>query len=251
MSNVKFHMKQLVPLAPPPGWGGDEVSNFLEVAQRNAFGSFVNFRAPFEKVIAIDAIYRRLINNLDNTRDWFAAFFVLRAHSSFLAASRLAVSGQIPEAYMVLRGTIENAFYGFYIAAQPKLRETWLRRHDDAASMRKVKQVFQIGKILEQLKLANARIHDNAKALYECTIDSGAHPNERALMQVLKINHSADRINFEVRYLTSGKEPAFDACLKTTTQIGVCALDIFQIAFPNIFETHELIRELDDLKKDM
>lgn len=70
-------------------------------------------------------------------------------------------------------------------------------------------------------------------------------------MQVLDINHSADRIHFEVRYLTSGNEPAFNACLKTTAQIGVCALDIFQIAFPNIFETTAYTRTLDLTKKDM
>ena len=137
-------MEPLEPLAPPPNWGTDEVSNFFEVAQRNAFGSFVQLRAPFAKLIAIDAFYRRLIDNLNHTREWFAAFFVLGAHSSFLAASRLAVSGHLPEAYMVLRGTLENALYGFYIAVRPELRETWLRRRDDAASMRAVKQEFQI-----------------------------------------------------------------------------------------------------------
>ena len=72
-------MERLEPLAPPPNWGADEVSNFLEVAQRNAFGSFVQLRAPFAKLIAIDACYRRLIENLNYTREWFAAFFVLRA----------------------------------------------------------------------------------------------------------------------------------------------------------------------------
>lgn len=244
-------MEPLEPLTPPLNWGADEVSNFLEVAQRNAFGSFVQLRAPFAKLIAIDTFYRRLIDNLNHSREWFAAFFVLRAHSSFLAASRLAISGQLPEAYMVLRGTLENALYGFYIAMRPELRETWLRRHDDAASMHAVKQEFRIRLIFDRLALANARIGDVAKTLYDRTIDSGAHPNEQALMQVLNMQRGAGQIRFEVRYLTPGVAPAFGACFKTTAQVGVCVLDIFRIVFHERFEILGLTQELDKLKRDL
>ena len=176
---------------------------------------------------------------------------VLRAHSSFLSALRLAVSGQIPEAYMVLRGTLENSLYGFYISTRPELREIWLRRHDDAASMHAVRQEFRVGTIFERLALANAGIGDIAKALYESTIDSGAHPNERALMQVLNMERGAGQIRFEVRYLTKGEEPAFGACLKITAQVGVCALDIFRLVFHERFQILGLTRELEILKRDL
>ncbi len=244
-------MEPLKPLAPPPNWGTDEVSNFFEVAQRNAYGSFVQLRAPFAKLIAIDTFYRKLIDNLDHANEWFATFFVLRAHSSFLAASRLAVSGQLPETYMILRGTLENALYGFYIARHPELREIWLRRHDDAESLRAVKQQFQIRMIFEQLTLANVRIGDVAKTLYDFTIDSGAHPNEQALMQVLNMKRANGNILFEVRYLTSGEETAFGACFKTTAQVGVCGLDIFGIVFRERFQILGLTQDLDTLKKDL
>lgn len=137
-------MEPLDPLPTPPNWGGDEVSNFLEIAHRNGYGSFVHLPAPFAKITAIDALNRRLIDNLNNTRDWFTAFFILRAHSSFLGACRLTVSGQIPESYMVMRGCLENALNGFHIATQPALKEIWLRRHDDESSMRAVKNEFRI-----------------------------------------------------------------------------------------------------------
>jgi hypothetical protein len=244
-------MEFLEPLAPPRNWGKDEVSYFLEIAQRNAFGSFVQLQAPFAKLIAIDAFYRQLIDNLNRSPDWFAALFVLRTHSSFLAAVRLAVSGQLPETYMILRGTLENALYGFYISIRPELRETWLRRHDDAASMRAVKQEFQIGSIFKRLALANAKIGDITQTLYERTIDSGAHPNEQALMQVLDMKQGADQIRFDVRYLTKGDELAFGACLKTTAQVGVCSLDIFRIIFHERFEILGLTRELEHLKRDL
>lgn len=250
-SIVRSHMERLEPLAPPPNWGADEVSNFLEIAQRNGFGSFVQLRAPFAKITAIDAFYRRFIENLNHTREWFAAFFVLRAHSAYLAACRLTVSGQIPESYMVQRGCLENAMYGFHIATRPELRETWLRRHDNEASKRAVKQEFQIGTIFERITLTNAQVAEVAKTLYDRTIDYGAHPNEQALMQVLDMERAAGDIRFEVRYLTRGEEPAFGACFKTTAQVGVCALDIFRLVFRERFQLLGLDRELDHLKRDL
>jgi hypothetical protein len=244
-------MERLEPLQPPANWGQDEVSNFLEIAHRNGYGSFVRLRQPFAKIIAIDSFYRRVIDNLNHSRDWFAAFFVLRAHSSFLGACRLAVSGQIPEAYMLLRGCLENAQYGFYIASRPALREVWLRRHDDEASMRLVKQEFRVGTIFERLTLANAQVAEVAKNLYDRTIDYGAHPNERALMQVLNMQRGADEIRLEVRYLSSGDEAAFGLCLKSTAQVGVCALDMFGIIFRERFEILSLMGELQTLKVEL
>ena len=238
-------MEPFEPLRPPPYWGSDELSNFLEVAQRNAFGTFVQLRPSFAKLVAIDAFYRRLIDNLNHTRDWFTAFFVLRAHSSFLSASRLAVSGQIPETYVLLRAVLENGLYGFYIAVRPELREVWLRRHDDAGSMRAVKQQFKISAMFERLTLVSPQVADITKTLYDRTIDSGAHPNEQALMQVLNMDRGAGQISFEVRYLTMGDHPAFEACIKSTAQVGVCALDIFRLVFHERFDILGLSPELD------
>ena len=163
----------------------------------------------------------------------------------------MAVSGQIPESYMVLRGILENALYGFYISVHPELLKIWLLRHDNAKSLRAVKKMFQIGLILDNLALANAGIGDITRTLYEQTIDSGAHPNEQSIMQVLDIEHEDDQVNFEIRYLSGADEPAFEACLKTTARVGVCALDIFRIVFYERYKILGLTQELDNLKRDL
>src|SRR5690606_21920506 len=117
--------------------------------------------------------------------------------------------------------------------------------------MRAVKQDFRIGTILERLTLTNAQVAEVAKALYDRTIDYGAHPNEQALMQVLHMERAAGDIRFEVRYLTRGEEPAFGACFKTTAQVGVCSLDVFRLVISERFHLSGLDRELDQLKRDL
>ena len=73
-----------------------------------------------------------------------------------------------------------------------------------------------------------------AKVLYDRTIDSGAHPNELALMQTLQINKSADQIEFKSNYLDQDSL-ALRVALKATAQVGVCALSLFRVVYRERF----------------
>src|SRR3972149_11921583 len=118
--------------APPAGWGGDEVTAFIDNARLNSFATYANLRPEYGAVAEIDVVFRKLVGNLLNTRDWFAAFFLLRAHSAFLAGAHLAMSGQAAETHAPLRLCLENALYGLYLARNPGSRGNWLRRpHSD------------------------------------------------------------------------------------------------------------------------
>jgi len=109
---------EAVPILPR-GWGTDEVTKFVEHARANAFATYANLRADYAKVTEIDRLFRRLNDNLLNTPDWFAAFFLLRAHSAFLTGSHLAMSGQTAETYAALRLCLENGLYGLYCRSIP------------------------------------------------------------------------------------------------------------------------------------
>ena len=163
-------MEPLDPIEPPPNWGQDELSNFLEIAERNAYTSFVTLGAPYAKLLGIDAFYHRLIENLNNPRDCFAAFLFFRSHSCFLAATRSELSGQIPETYLLLRGCLENGLYGFYIARRPDPRKVWLSRHDDDAAMRAVKNEFKIVTIMPLVEAADQQAFQATRTLYDRTI---------------------------------------------------------------------------------
>ena len=70
-----------MPLEPAPkGWGQDEVTRFLDSVRGNSFATYEQLKPQFQKVIAIDVAYRQLQESLFNTSDWFAAFFLMRAH---------------------------------------------------------------------------------------------------------------------------------------------------------------------------
>jgi len=114
----------------PAGWGADDITSFIDNVRLNCFATYANLRQEYAKLAEVDTLFRRLVENLINTSDWFAAFFLLRAHSAFLAGTHLAMAGQTAETYASLRLCLENALYGLYLARNPDSRETWLRRHD-------------------------------------------------------------------------------------------------------------------------
>ncbi|HQS73969.1 MAG TPA: hypothetical protein PLU16_02085 [Gallionellaceae bacterium] len=145
---------------------------------------------------------------------------------------------------------MENALYGLYLAQNPESRETWLRRHDSDADKKKVKSEFKIGTFLELAKTVDPSEGKVAATLYERTIDYGAHPNERALMQSLQIKHEADIIEFKTTYL-DGDSDQLRFLLKTLAQVGVCTLSLFRVTYRERFDILGVTASLDHIKKGL
>jgi hypothetical protein len=230
----------------PPDWDRDALSEFIETARHNTFATFVNLLREYSVLKNIHELYKYAIDNLINTPEWFAAFFLLRAHSAYLGGVRLAISGQCAETYMVLRGCIEAAIYGLYLSRNKNSQETWLSRHNNEESLKRVKKEFKIVNLFNFLKTVDPKNYNTATLLYERTIDYGAHPNELALTSLLKKTDEGDMIKFNLNYL-SGYTPAFHLSLKTTAQVGLCSLYIFKNVYSDRFKILGLSEKLDKL----
>lgn len=235
---------------PPPNWETDEISKFIDASRGNEFATYANLKDDIHRLMDIDISYRKAIDGLNHTNDWFAGFFLLRAHSNFLAACRLSWSGQIPESYAVMRSCLENALYGLYLARNPGSRETWLRRHDSDVDKKRVRDEFKIGTLLGLAKTVDQSEGDVAALLYERTIDYGAHPNERALMQSLQIKHEADLFEFKTVYL-EGDSDQLRFLLKTLAQVGVCTLSLFRVTYRERFDILGVTVSLEHIKKGL
>lgn len=229
-------------LEPPDGWASDPLSAFIETARQNTFATFENLKGSYNRLRDIDRLFVRATENLHGLRDdtdLLPATFLLRAHSAYRGACRLVLSGQLPEAYMVLRGGLENSLYGFFLHTHPEKAETWLRRSDDAASKQKVKDEFQIGPMLTLLDSKDTGTGKAVRGLYEQTIDYGAHPNELALTSNARTKMIDGGKRFELSYLT-GDSTVLRLCLKTTAQVGVGSLTISRLIFRERFELLEI-----------
>jgi hypothetical protein len=233
----------------PKDWGKDELTTYINDARHNLFATYANL-GIFRRFQHIDKVYRTIIENISNTKDWFPVFFLLRTHASYLTAVQLSASGQIPEAYMVLRGCLENAFYGFNIYKNPSLTETWLKRNDDENWKRLVKNKFQIKAILDSLKGMNKNLGTSAKELYERTIEYGAHPNPHGILTLVRQEQQDRFIRFDLAYLQGNTKP-HALCLKTTAQVGLCCLMIFKVVYKERFDLLGLSDGIEKLSKGL
>lgn len=234
----------------PPKWSEDPLSQFIKDAWHNTYATFANLKPEFTRLTAIHRAFQKIIDNLLNTPEWFAGFFLMRAHSEYLAGARLSMSGQVTEAYMVLRGCLESSLYGLHISNNPATREVWLRRHDDDDSNRKCKNEFTAGNVFKTLESKDTDIHKIAKDLYGTTIDYGAHPNELGLLSMMRKAQDENKIDFMVDYLTGNSMP-LRLGLKMTARVGVCSLFIFKLVFKERFDILGISKDLEKLKQGL
>ena len=232
----------------PRNWGIDEITNFFDFARNNEYSSFSNLQSEINRLVDIDLAYRKIIGGLNHSKEWFSVLFILRSHSNYLAACRMSLSGQIPECYALLRSCLENSLYGIYLAHNVLSRETWLRRHDSDEYKKKVRDEFKVSTMLKLAKSIDNKEGVVAEQLYELTIDHGAHPNERALMQSLHMSEKGDDIEFMSIYLDANPDH-LRFVLKTTAQIGVCSLSLFRPIYKERYDILGVTAALEHIKR--
>ncbi|NYH21720.1 hypothetical protein [Paraburkholderia bryophila] len=235
----------------PKGWDSNKIASFFDRARGNQFATFANEPGIFARYSDIDEGFRLVQENvLHRSAHWFSGFFILRSHSAFLGACQLVSGGQVVEAYALNRVVIEQALYGIFLAQRPELREVWLNRHDSRAAKAAVRTQFRISAMLDVLRNLDQTEADVAEQLYERTIDHGAHPNERALMQGMAHVEDGGDLHFEMSYLFP-EGAVLDACRKTTAQCGVCALAMYRPLFRERYDILDITGLLDHLKRDL
>jgi hypothetical protein len=234
----------------PPGWGDDPLSKFIQGTIENTYATFHNLKEWYNRLSDIHQAFSKVAENMDRTPDFLAFFFLVRSHSAYLAGVRLALSGQVPEAYMALRGSLECALYGLYVARKKISSEVWLRRDEDDAAKKKVKQEFKVLNLFEVLESENHKLLKITRLLYERTIDYGGHPNQQAFLSVMNRQSDESKITFQSAYMI-GNEPALQLCLKTSAQIGTCALSIIRQVFRERFDLLSVSDDLENLKRGL
>lgn len=234
-------------LTAPPGWGEDPLSDFIEAARQNTFATFLRLRTEFGRLSDVDRLFVKASENLHGLSDetlLLPATFFHRAHSAYRGACRLASSGQVAETYPVLRACLEYSVYAFFVQGNRDKAEIWLKRSDDAASRKKVKDLFKITPMLASL--ADPAVTD----LYERTIDFGAHPNELALTSTTRADTHDGSRRLEVASLV-GDSPVLRVSLKTTAQVGVASLRTFKRVFRERFDLLGLSDALDEAARGL
>ncbi len=235
----------MVQTVPPPGWSGDTLTEYLEFAHKNRWATFANKGHQVRRLIDIDGNFIKIEKDWTNPSNLLVPQFFFRAHSAFRASCEHALAGQVSDAYPVLRSSLEFAAYGLFIDGNEQRGEIWLRRHDDEAALKRVKSEFTVRNLKQNIAAKDGKLAEAFDELYQRCIDFGAHPNERSISASGAIEERDGNVIYS-QLLLHGDGPAFDFVLRSTAQVGICVLQIFQFALAARFELlgvkHELPR---------
>lgn len=231
----------------PPGWGQDDLSQFMEWAHGNCIAAYVNHNHEYTLLRRIDELFTQSLSIDVDRASWFASLFLLRTHSAYRGAIRLAISGQFVEAYSLLRNCIENTLYGSFIFHHPKHRGTWLRRDETSEAKGSVKTVFSYGNVKRDLQQRAADVAARLHTLYERTIGMGAHPNPLSILPSLTLGNASSDRHMELLYLGDDSSTAWDLCVKSTAQVGLCCLEVWKAIRPVEFKSLELDAAISEL----
>lgn len=231
----------------PPRWAEDTLSEFIQDSFKNTFAIFVHKKQEFNLLLKVDKVFRGISGNLDNFEDPFAPTFLHRSHSAFLASCRLSMSGQAAETFPQLRSCLEYALYALHINENPTLAKAWVRRHENEESLKKVKRSFRHVEVMKTLHARDIALHNSLSELYKRTIDFGGHPNERAVASSSERRQEGDTIVVRNQFLHDDSA-TLDHALRTTAQIGLGSLLVFQLIFNERFDILDLRETIEFLR---
>lgn len=230
-----------------PPWGQDALSTLFQTAEYNDRVTSLKFPNVYSLLQRIDAAFRHVgeaVEKDSRQELLIPRLMIARTRSSFFASIRLSMSGQVAESYPVLRAGIEQAWYALHIAKDPNPPErvtVWVQRNDDESLRSKCKNEFQIRKVRSTHQSFDSTTAEQLHELYERVIDLGAHPNQQGVLTSMNLSETEEEITYQVGLLAPKVIPVLFA-LKTTVEVAIGMLKVYQLIFPERFK----IMSLDD-----
>jgi hypothetical protein len=224
-----------------PAWGEDPLSSqFFAQAQFNERAASLNYPDFYRLLQEVNATFEAANHAVEKDGNevlLLPRLFVVRTRAAILGASRLAMAGEIPEAFPILRLAIELAWYALHIAKDPdppNRATIWLKRGDSKGATSACKNEFKIANVRATHDALNSYHAAHMHFLYENTIELGAHPNQLGLFTAIGSDDESSQVTYQVGILYPLEFPLL-AALGTAFAIAHDVLRVFALIFPERF----------------
>ena len=168
----------------PEHWGKSELTQFLQMLEEQIIATFAGMPAWFEALERVDNSLAgkasSMFHEIDKDRR-AAAILYMRSFSTFRAAARLGLSGQLFESTVLTRSVIESAVYAWACGSSKSHRQAWAERSNGNNEKSAAKKAFQWKSLNEFLASVDSGLAEEVARQYSAAIDFGAHPNEQGI----------------------------------------------------------------------
>jgi hypothetical protein len=227
-------------------WGADDLTQFLERVHLNQQGNREKFSAQYDLIRRVNDCLSDAGKNLVNPKPALIGVLFLRSQYAYKTAAGMALSGQAVETFVMMRSCLEYAGYALAMFANPTLEEVFASRHIDDAGMKEQKEKFQIGAIRNVISGFDPKLAEVFHDLYNRAIDFGGHPNPHAAFSMTELEPNNSIFTFA---MTNESKVLLHA-MKSTAQVGLTALFIFQHIFKAKFELLGIRARMDALRRE-
>jgi hypothetical protein len=116
-------------------------------------------------------------------------FLSTNAFMIWTSGVRMAMSGHETAVYPLFRTALESAVYALLITLKPELEAIWSDRDKGEAERKASRRAFggAVAEVVKHLEAEQAGMGEFVGALYETSIDYGAHPNTRAIRNHVQV----------------------------------------------------------------
>lgn len=134
----------------------------------------------------MDQIFQQEIFAHEFDGDAIAGLLIVNAYTMLLSSIREALSGHVVATFPISRTALESACYAFLIACDGTRADVWFNRHDSEEAHKNSRDVFTVAKAVKALRPVCATMAEYVEALYAASIDFGAHPNRKTVINHLE-----------------------------------------------------------------
>jgi hypothetical protein len=222
----------------------------------NSVATFANF-GEARRVKDIDALLGHFVEHASRVKNKAAVsvglplLLAIRTHSAFRAGASLAFGGAVPESMAALRLCLETAGYAAMMQGNESLSMIWLNRGDNDQTKAAARNAFRHSEVRSALEKRDDTIAGIYQSLYEYLIDGGAHPNERGFIANLQVERLEDGGARLTQIYLQADTDVLERGLRAAGKIGVCALMIFAMMYPDDFQELGITQKIPQVREGL
>ncbi|MES3707361.1 hypothetical protein QC590_03845 [Pseudomonas putida] len=160
--------------------------DYLRATLENAKDHLTDAPQLMFMIDQMDRIFHDEIFSCEYKANPTTGLLVLNAYTMLLGAVRQALSGHVVSTYPIIRAALESACYAFIIARDESKADIWLNRHASTQALQKCRTTFTAKRAANELKAVSAKMAEYVTGLYDASIDFGAHPNQKSVVDHLE-----------------------------------------------------------------
>ncbi|MDY6922851.1 MAG: hypothetical protein SWI22_02680 [Pseudomonadota bacterium] len=177
----------------------------------------------------------------------------MNAHFYWLAAVRVALSGQMTGVFPLLRTGLEAHCYVALMMSEERLEAVWTDRERSADSRKQCRRDFTAAVSDLARKLEAEEVGSGGWILehYEEAIDWGGHPNVKIVFQHLNVEDRGEDVLVQAVALRGADHPATTAAIFACLDLGFAMAVVAAKSVPKDAKLYARLNELNEMKNSL